>query len=76
VEAALADARKDTDEIGGGVVAATVGFVGGVQGYIKYAEDGASNLSALATVLNKIYLFVKIMDKAASVRGRICAKSS
>ena len=76
MEAALADAHKDTDEIGGNGVAATVGFVVDVQGYIKYPEDGASNLSALATVLNKIRLFVKIMDKAASVRGRICAKSS
>lgn len=76
VEAALADARKDADEIGRNKVAAAVGLVGNAQGYVEHVEDGASNLSAFGTVLDKIDVFVNIMDKTASVRGRICVKSS
>jgi hypothetical protein len=76
VGAALADARKDADEIGRNKVAAAVGLVGDVQGYVEHAEDGASNLSAFGTVLDKIDVFVNIIDKTASVGGRICVKSS
>lgn len=74
--AALADARKDADDIGRNKVAAAVGLVGEAQGYAEHVEDGASNLSAFGAVLDKIDVFVNIMDKTASVRGRICVKSS
>jgi hypothetical protein len=73
VGAALADAHKDADEIGRNKVAAAVGLVDDAQGY---AGDGASSLAAFGTVLDKIEVFVNIMDKTASVRGRICVKSS
>ena len=74
--AALADARKDADEIGRNKVAAAVGLIGNAQGYVEHVEDGASNLSAFGTVLDKIDVFVNIIDKTASVGGRICVKSS
>lgn len=70
--AALADARQDADNIGRGKVAAAVGLVGEAQGYVEGTQAVASNLSAFGTVLDKIDVFVNIMDKTTSVRGRIC----
>jgi hypothetical protein len=75
VGAALADARKDADKIGGGKVATAVGLVDDAQGYVEGVQAVASNLSAFGTVLDKIDVFVNIMDKTATVRGRICVKS-
>lgn len=68
VGAALADARKGADTIGGGKVATLVGLVDGAQGYVEGAQNVASKLDALGTVLDKIDVFVKIVDKTASVR--------
>jgi hypothetical protein len=68
VSAALADARNEADDIGGGKVATAVGLVDGAQGYAEGAQNVASNLDAIGTVLDKIDVFVKIVDKTASVR--------
>ena len=68
VGAALAEAHKEADDIGRGKVATAVGLVDDAQGYVKGAQNVASNLNAFGTVLDKIDVFVKIVDKTASVR--------
>ena len=75
VGAALADARKEADDIGRGKVATAVGLVDDAQGYVEGAQNVAGNLDAFGTVLDKIDVFVKIVDKTASVRCRACNKS-
>jgi hypothetical protein len=75
VSAALADARKEADDIGRGKVATAVGLVDDAQGYVEGAQNVAGNLDAFGTVLDKIDVFVKIVDKTASVRCQACNKS-
>jgi hypothetical protein len=74
VGAAIADARKVADNIATGKVATVVEYVDGAQGYIGDAQatiSQFSSLAALGTVFDKIDLFVKIVDKTASVCGLV-----
>jgi hypothetical protein len=74
VGAAIADARKEADTIAAGKAATVVEYIDGAQGYVGDAQTTSSQSSGLAafgTVLEKIDLFVKIVDKTASVCGLV-----
>jgi hypothetical protein len=47
-------------------------YVDGAQALIL---DQASNLAGIGAMLDKIDVFVNIIDKTASVRGRICTRT-
>lgn len=65
VGAAIVNARKDTNTVGIGEEKTVVGYSDGALDLV----DKASKLSALSNVLDKVDIFVKIVDKTASVRG-------
>ena len=74
VSAAIADARKEADNIVTGRVPTVVEYVDSAQGYVGNAQatiSQASSLASFGTVLDKIDLFVKIVDKTASVCGLV-----
>jgi hypothetical protein len=73
VSAAIADAPKEADNIVTGRVP-MVEYVDSAQGYVGDAQatiSQASSLASFGTVLDKIDLFVKIVDKTASVCGLV-----
>lgn len=69
VGAAIADARKVADTIAVGKATIVVEHIDGAQGDAQTTISQASGLAAFSTVLDKIDLFVKIVDKTASVCG-------
>jgi hypothetical protein len=65
VGAAIVDARKDVNIVGIDKEKTMIGYSDGALDLV----DKASKLAALSNVLDKIDIFVKIVDKTASVRG-------
>lgn len=63
-EAAIADARMDANAIDTSKNETMVGYGDGALAL----ANKATNLSALSVVLDKIDIFVEIVDKTASVR--------
>jgi hypothetical protein len=75
VGAAIADARKEADIVVEGKATTVVGYVDEVQGYVGNPQtviSQASNFASFGKMLDKIDVFVKIVDKTTSVCGRVC----
>jgi hypothetical protein len=72
--AAIADARKDADSIQIGKAATIVDYIDGAQSEYTQASKllpPPSSLAPIGAILDKIDVFVKIVDKTASVCDQI-----